>query len=200
MNKLIILGASGHGKVIADIAANVGYTDIVFLDDDITIKECSGFPVVGKTSLAKSMAGDKIIAIGNASVRESIHRDIKLITLIHPNAVIGRNVEIGEGSVVMAGAVINPDTKIGKGCIINTASSVDHDCIINDYVHVAVGAHICGTVCIGEKVWIGAGAIIINNIEICDKCKIGAGTVVIDNIDKNGVYAGVPARLIRGNE
>lgn len=200
MNKLIILGASGHGKVIADIAVNVGYTDIVFLDDDITIKECSGFPVVGKTSLAKSMAGDKIIAIGNASVRESIHRDIKLITLIHPNAVIGRNVEIGEGSVVMAGAVINPDTKIGKGCIINTASSVDHDCIINDYVHVAVGAHICGTVCIGEKVWIGAGAIIINNIEICDKCKIGAGTVVIDNIDKNGVYAGVPARLIRGNE
>jgi len=196
MNKLIVLGASGHGKVIADIAVNVGYTDIVFLDDDINIKECSGFPVVGKTSLAKSMAGDKIIAIGNASVRKSIHRDIKLISLIHPNAVIGRNVEIGEGSVVMAGAVVNPDTKIGKGCIINTASSVDHDCVVGNYSHIAVGAHLCGTVDVGDCCWIGAGAVVSNNITIESCVTIGAGAVVIRDVPAKCTVVGNPAKPI----
>ena len=174
MNKLIIVGASGHGKVIADIAINVGYKDIVFLDDDVSIKECSGFPVVGTCSIVKNMEGDKIIAIGNAGVRERIHQDISLITLIHPDAVIGRNVEIGEGSVVMAGAIINPDSRIGKGCIINTASSVDHDCVVGNYSHIAVGAHLCGTVGVGDCCWIGAGAVVSNNITIGSCVTIGA--------------------------
>ena len=69
MNKLIIIGASGHGKVIADIAVKLGYENIVFLDDDVAIKECAGFPVVGKTDEAINMDGDKVVAIGNARIR-----------------------------------------------------------------------------------------------------------------------------------
>ena len=193
MNRLIIIGASGHGKVVADIAINVGYQDIVFLDDDETINECLGFPVVGRTSLVNSMIGDKIIAIGNATVREQIHLNNELVTLIHPDAVIGKNVEIGEGSVVMAGAVINPDTKIGRGCIINTCSSVDHDCFVNDYTHIAVGAHLCGNVSVGNHCWIGAGAIVSNNLSICADVVVGAGALVIKNIKEPGVYIGIPA-------
>ena len=197
MKKLIIIGASGHGKVIADIAVRNGYEDIVFLDDDENVKECAGFPVIGKTVEAKEMDGDKIVAIGNPKIRERIQEEISgVITLIHPDAVISRRVEIGEGSVIMAGAVINTDVVIGRGCIINTAASVDHDCILGNYVHVSVGAHLSGTVDVGEKTWIGAGATVSNNVNICGDCMIGAGTVVIKDIDKPGTYVGVPAREI----
>lgn len=192
MNKLIIIGASGHGKVIADIAVKNGYADIVFLDDDESVKECSGFPVVGKTALMRQMDGDKIVAIGNADIRERMMNEITCVTLIHPKAVISRRIEIGEGSVVMAGAVINSDSKIGKGCIVNTGASIDHDCIIDDYCHVSVGAHVAGTCYIGESSWIGAGATVSDNVNICRRCMIGAGAVVIKDITESGTYNGVP--------
>ena len=195
MKKLVIIGASGHGKVIADIAVKNEYEDIVFLDDNEHITECAGFPVVGKTSEAETIEGDKIVAIGNAKIRERIQRNITdVVTLIHPNAVISRRVEIGEGTVVMAGAVINSDAVIGKGCIINTGSSVDHDCRVGDYSHISVGVHVAGTVEIGTRTWIGAGATVSNNIKICGDCMIGAGAVVVKSIEKEGTYVGVPAK------
>lgn len=195
LKRLVIIGASGHGKVIADIAAKNGYENIVFLDDNENIKECAGFKVIGKTSEATRIIGDKIIAIGNAEIRERLMKEIKTITLIHPNAVVSRRVEIGEGSVVMAGAVINSDVYIGKGCIINTSASVDHDCKLEDYVHVSVGAHVAGTCNIGKKTWVGAGATISNNIDICDNCMVGAGAVVVNDINSKGIYIGVPAKV-----
>lgn len=197
MNRLIIIGASGHGKVIADIAVKNGYEDIVFLDDDESIKECAGFPVIGKTQDVKALEGDKIVAIGNAAIRERIQKEIEPVTLIHPDAVIGRRVDLGKGTVVMAGAIINSDTVIGEGCIINTAASVDHDCVVEDYSHIAVGAHLCGTVHIGRSTWIGAGATVSNNIEICGGCMIGAGAVVIKNIEIKCTAVGNPAEPIK---
>lgn len=203
MKNLIIIGASGHGKVIADIAVQNGYEDIVFLDDDPCIKECAGFPVVGKTSMVANLDGDIIVAIGNAKIRERIQGSIrnqerlKLVTLIHPHAVISRRVEIGDGSVVMAGAVINSDAVIGTGCIINTGASVDHDCKVGDFAHISVGAHVAGTCRIGKRTWIGAGAVVSNNVNICGDCLIGAGAVVIRNMEESGTYVGCPARKIR---
>ena len=193
LKKLVIIGASGHGKVIADIAVKNGYENIVFLDDDENIKLYAGFPVVGKTKEAQCMSEDKIVAIGNAQIREQIQKELdNVTTLIHPSAVIGRRVTIGSGSVVMAGAVINSDAVIGEGCIINTGSSVDHDCNIGDFCHISVGAHVAGTCKIGERTWIGAGATVSNNINICSDCMIGAGAVVIKDIDKSDTYVGIP--------
>ena len=197
MNKLIIIGASGHGKVIADIAVRNGYTEIVFLDDDSNISECAGYPVVGKTSKEKEMPGDKIVAIGNAKIRERIQNEIQTITLIHPDATISRRVRIGNGSVIMAGAVINSDAVIGEGCIVNTGASVDHDCQIQSFSHISVGAHVAGTCEIGTRTWIGAGATVSNNVNICNDCMIGAGAVVIENIEESGTYVGVPAKRIK---
>lgn len=198
VKRLVIIGASGHGKVIADIALLNGYEDIVFLDDDENLKECAGFPVVGKTGEAVKLDGDKIVAIGNAKIRERIQEGLNdVVTLIHPDAVISRRVTIGNGSVVMAGAVINSDVVIGRGCIINTGASVDHDCQISDFVHVSVGAHVAGTCEIGMRTWIGAGATVSNNVNICGDCMIGAGALVIKNIDKPGTYVGSPARKIK---
>lgn len=197
--RLIIIGASGHGKVVADIASLNGYKNIVFLDDDESVKECGGYPVIGKSS-AVDADGVLFVAIGNSEIRKQImdrYKDMHFPVLIHPNAVIADGVEIGDGTVIMAGAVINSGSKLGKGIIVNTCSSIDHDCKINDFVHIAVGAHLCGTVNVGNGTLIGAGATVINNITICDGCKIGAGATVIKSIEESGTYVGVPARNIK---
>lgn len=201
LSRLVIVGASGHGKEIADIAKLNGYDDIVFLDDDESVDECAGYPVVGRSSDFSKVEKDVVIAIGNAKIRSRIQEQyesqgVHLVTLIHPNATVADSAQIGVGSVVMAGAVINPYAKLGKGCIVNTCASVDHDCEVRDYVHVAVGAHLCGTVSIGEYTWVGAGATVSNNISICPECMIGAGAVVVKNIEDAGAYVGVPAGKI----
>ena len=204
MNRLIIIGASGHGKVVADIASHCGYKEILFLDDNDTLKSCMGFPVVGKSSDVETYKDcDFFVAIGNPNIREKVLRklqnsQVNTITLIHPDAVITDSVSIGIGTVVMAGVVINPDSRIGKGCIINTGATVDHDNVIEDYVHVSVGAHLAGTVYVGKGTWIGAGAVVSNNVNICGNCMFGAGAVVVKDIYEPGTYVGVPAEKIDG--
>lgn len=200
MRELIIIGAGGHGKVAADIAKLNGYEHIMFLDDDGSIRSCSGYDVVGRAEDYKKYLcrSDFFVAIGNAPIREQIIEEIEsdegiMTTLVHPDAVIAAQVEIGSGTVVMAGAVINPGSRIGIGCIVNTSSSIDHDCVVGNYCHIAVGAHLAGTVNVGNGTWIGAGAIVSNNVNICGGCMIGAGAVVIKNIDEAGIYIGVPA-------
>lgn len=201
MKQLVIIGASGHGKVVADIARKNGYEDISFLDDNTALKECGGYPVVGTSGQYYLFDCDMIVAIGNPQIRERIqdqleHDGKQFPVLIHPHACIAENVQIGRGTVVAAGAVVNPGTRIGRGCIINTCSSVDHDCEVADFVHVSVGAHVAGTCMIGQRTWIGAGSTVSNNIAICPDCMIGAGAVVIRNIERAGIYAGVPAKVI----
>ena len=199
--RLIILGASGHGKVAADIAIRSGYEEILFLDDNPEARECLGWPVVGRVSEADGYQGDFFVAIGNPTVRERIQNKLEgqgknLALLIHPSAILGIGVTIGKGSILMAGVVVNPCAEIGKGCILNTTASVDHDCKVGDYVHVSVGAHIAGTVTIGAKTWIGVGAAVKNNVTIAQNCMIGAGATVVRSITEAGTYIGTPARKI----
>lgn len=199
MRRLVIIGASGHGKVIADIALKNRYREIVFLDDNENIHKCGDYPVVGRISEVKSIDADIIVAIGNASIRKRIQESLdesEIVTLIHPDAVVAEDVAIGVGTVIMAGSVINSGTKIGRGCIINTCSSVDHDCVVGDYVHISVGAHVAGTCQLGDKTWVGAGATVSNDVNICSGCVIGAGAAVIKSIEKTGTYVGVPVRRI----
>ena len=198
--KLILIGASGHGKVIADIAKKNGYAEIAFLDDNEAITQCSGYSVLGPTATANQYSDcDFIVSVGNSVIRQKIQERLEreglsVVSLVHPDAVVAEDVKIGEGTVVMAGAVINPSATIGKGCIINTCSSVDHDCVIEDYVHVSVGAHVAGTVHIGQRTMVGAGATVINNVAVAGDCTVGAGAVVVKDIELKGIYKGVPAR------
>lgn len=198
--QLVIIGASGHGKVIADIAEKNGYAGIVFLDDNKAVMTCSKYAVIGTSGDAMQYSNsDFVVGIGNAEIRKRIQeqlleKGLHIATLVHPKAVVAPDVFLGVGTVVMAGAVINPGTTIGNGCIINTGATVDHDNIIGDYVHVSVGSHLAGTVHIGKETWIGAGAIVSNNVSICEKCTIGAGAVVVNEITDSDTYIGVPAR------
>lgn len=202
MKQLVIIGASGHGKVVADVAKQCGYEQIFFLDDSESVNDCCGYPVVGKCSNFAAFDCDIIVAIGNPTIREKLINMLEeagkhIPILVHPHASISEHISIGKGTVIVAGAVVNPEVVIGEGCIINTCSSVDHDCVVGDYVHVAVGAHVAGTVKIGDRTWIGAGATISNNVNICPDCMIGAGAVVVKDICEEGTYIGVPARKIR---
>ena len=206
MKKLVIIGASGHGKVIADLAEQTHkYEEINFLDDNRLLH---GSPfakgkVIGDTQLARALIKEKeydfFIAIGNAEIREKITEELlgygaEIPVLIHPFSSIADDVIIGAGTAVMAGAVINAGSRIGKGVIINTCASVDHDNVISDYVHVSVGAHTAGSVKIGKYTWIGIGAVVSNNLSVTDHVVLGAGAVVVKNIDTSGTYIGVPAK------
>ena len=197
MNKIVIIGAGGHGRVVADIARACGYEEIVFLDDADRILASGKIADFIKYKENASF----VVAIGNSKVREKIQNQLldngcEIARLIHPNSVIGSNVYIGIGTVVMAGTVINNGARIGDGVIINTSSSVDHDDVIGDYSHVSVGAHLAGTVEVGNHTWIGVGSAVSNNVSICEKCMIGAGAVVVKNIEESGTYIGVPARKL----
>jgi sugar O-acyltransferase (sialic acid O-acetyltransferase NeuD family) len=203
-NKLIIIGASGHGKVVADIAIKMNkWQSIAFLDDDESIKRSMGLEVIGKTADAFTYKeeADFFVAIGSNTTREKIQeklieQGLNVVSLIHPSAVIGTDVEIGIGTAVMAGIVINSSTRIGNGCIINTSSSLDHDNIIEDYVHISPGVRTAGSVVIGKSTWLGIGSVISNNVNICSGCKVGAGAVVVKDITEPGTYVGVPVRKI----
>jgi sugar O-acyltransferase (sialic acid O-acetyltransferase NeuD family) len=200
MNKLIIIGAGGHGKVLADNALKNGYTDVCFVDDRMT-GSCMDFPIVGVCAdIPKLNDGntDFIIGIGNNAVRKRIAEtyDVRWVTLIHPSAQIAVNVSVGKGTAVMAGAVINACATVGAHCIINTHAVVEHDNVLEDYVHISPNAALGGAVRIGERSWIGLGTAVINNIDICKNCIVGAGAVVVHNITESGTYISVPARKL----
>ena len=195
MNKLIIIGAGGHGKVAADNALKNGYTDICFVDDHST-GECMGFPIVGTSTDIQALNDGKtdfIIGIGNNAVRKKIAEanDVNWVTLIHPSAQIAVNVSVGKGTVVMAGAVINACAAVGDHCIINTRAVIEHDNVIEDYVHISPNAALGGTVRVGTRTWIGMGANVINNVDVCADVIVGAGSVVLRDIKKSGTFYGI---------
>ena len=198
----MIVGAGGHGKVLADLAEKTGeYSRITFLDD-VLVGSCAGYEILGKCEDYLKFIEDYcfIVAIGNAEIRQRIQLQLEesnaqIEILVHPNAVVSKNVIIGCGTVIVAGAIVNTDVQIGKGVIINTSSSVDHDCKIGDFAHISVGTHLAGNVKIGANSMISAGSVVINNIEICENVVVGAGAVVIKNIEESGTYIGVPAKI-----
>lgn len=201
MNRLIIIGAGGHGKVIADSAAKNGYTDIAFVDDNAT-GACMELPIIGNSDDIERLNDGKtdfIIGVGNNVTRQRIAEsyDVNWVSLIHPSAQIAINTTIGKGTVIMAGAIVNSVATIGCHSIINTGAIVEHDNVIGDYVHLSPRATLSGTVKVGDRTWIGTGANVINNVSICEDVTLGVGSVVIRDITEKGVYVGSPARKIK---
>jgi sugar O-acyltransferase (sialic acid O-acetyltransferase NeuD family) len=203
MRPLVILGAGGHGKVVADAAAASGeFSSISFLDDSFPdTLEVSGWQVIGKLGdISKQAPGcAAIVALGDNDLRSEwlgklIGLGIEVATIRHPMAIVAERVSIGEGTVLMAGSVINIDASVGKGCIINTGSTIDHDCLLGNCVHVSPGASLGGGVVVGECAWIGIGACVIHNINIGARCIVGAGSVVLQPVENGATVGGCPAK------
>ena len=205
MKRLAILGASGHGKVIADAALLTGWDEVIFYDDAWPEKELNGrWPIVGNTVslLKRELPFDGVIVgIGNNKVRlektqQLAQLALPVVTIVHPSAVISPFSTIGCGSVVLASAVVQIDTSIGRATVINTSASVDHDCVLEDGVHISPGAHLAGGVCVGARSWVGIGASIKQLIQIGADVTIGAGAVVVADVADSVTVVGVPARIL----
>lgn len=200
---IILYGAGGHGKVIADAVEKEGKFSIAgFLDSKAT-GTAFDLPILGGESAIPALKEKGItaavVSIGAGDARKSVQEMLKIagmtiVTVCHPSAQVARGASIGEGTVLMPGAVVGPDTVIGEGCIINTAATVDHDCVIGAFTHIAPGANIAGGVIIGALSHIGIGAALKQGVRIGNNVTVGAGSVVLEDL-ANGVTAyGVPAK------
>lgn len=207
MSKLAILGASGHGKVVADTAEQCGWNDMVFYDDAWpSLDGIAGmsWPIIGNSdALFQSLSQYQgvVVAIGNNATRHRLmHRLMRegapLVSLIHPRAVVSRYVDIGPGTVVFAGVVVNAGASIGAGCILNTGCSVDHDCRLDQAVHISPGARLSGAVQVGQCSWVGVGACVRQQIVIGHDVTVGAGAIVVTDVADNVTVIGNPARLM----
>lgn len=205
MNRgLLILGAGGHGRVVADVALELGFRRIAFLDDatngpDVDI----GIPVLGPLQLAETLLEEwplACVAIGNNQRRQELYESLQnagfaMPALVHRSAVVSRFARLGDGVVVAAGAVINAGAEIGDACIVNTGARIDHDCVIGEATHVAPGATLSGGVVTGARVWLGTGCAVKQGVRIVDDAFVGVGAAVVCDLATAGTYIGVPARL-----
>ncbi len=197
---LAILGAGGHGRVVADCAIGAGWADVAFFDDNPSAH--SQVKVRGTTNelfgTVRSFGG-VIVAFGDNRLRLSVYRRLvdvgaAPISVVHPFAFVSNTATIGPGTVVIAGAVVNAGAQVGVACILNTGCSIDHDSVLADGVHVSPGARIAGEVNVGERTWIGIGASIRHQIVIGSDVIVGAGAAVVKNVPDGLRVVGVPAR------
>lgn len=207
---LIIWGASGHARVVADIVRlTKRYTVFGFLDDIDDSRKGTifcGAKILGGQEQFETLKNNNIsnfiLGFGDCEARLALSIKLTdfgftLITVIHPSAVIASDVIIGSGSTIMAGVVVNSGTVINENVIINTSASIDHDCVIEKGVHISPGVHVGGGVTIGTGTWIGIGAIIKNKIEIGHNVVVGAGAVVLNDIPDGVTAFGVPAKVFK---
>ncbi|WP_298953082.1 acetyltransferase [uncultured Nonlabens sp.] len=196
MDEIYIYGASGHGKVVLDIAVRLGFKISGFIDDNPILETFESYKVF--KSLPKG--GKYVIAIGDNTIREKIASQCPnniIVALVHDTAIIASNVHIATGTIVAASAVVNASSTIKCNSIINTGAIVEHDCIIEDFVHISPNATICGGVTVGRGTHIGAGAVVIPGVKIGDRCTIGAGTVVLKDVANGVTMVGNPGRVIK---
>ena len=196
---IYLYGASGHAKVIIELAELLALPIGGLIDKNPHLHELLGYTVSVHEPEIHREHKSFIISIGNNQIRKKIAQslEVNFINLIHPHSNISKRASIGEGSVVMAGVAVNCSTQIGKHVILNTNCSVDHDCIIEDFVHISPNAALAGSVLVGEGSHIGIGASVIQGIKIGKWCTIGAGTVIIKDIPDFATVVGNPGRIIK---
>lgn len=211
MERILLLGASGHAKLIIDTVEKEGRYFIAGLLDENKPRgtEWFGYPILGKiTELAARMeeadARAGIVAIGDNWVRNQIASmvsriapEFSYVTTIHPSAQVARGVSMGEGTVVMAATAINADARVGRHCYVSTKASLDHDSEMGDFSSLGPGATVGGSVRIGAGSAIALGASVIHGIRIGEHTVIGAGATVVRDVGDRVVAYGVPVRVVR---
>jgi sugar O-acyltransferase (sialic acid O-acetyltransferase NeuD family) len=195
---IVVFGAGGHAKVVIDIIRQEAKFEIQAIVDPITTRtELYGYSIC--CDHADLKPGAFVVAIGDNKVRKTVFETMRTagwspVAVSHPSAILAPDVEVGAGTVIMAGAVINPATIIGENCIINTGTTIDHDCQIGSHSHMAPGCNLAGTVTTGEGVFLGIGAKVIPGIKIGQWSVAGAGAVMVRDVLEDTVVVGVPAR------
>lgn len=214
MDRIVVIGASGHAKVITDIIEENGQNEIFgFIDSFKKIgTKILGYEVIGDERqipylIKKEGITKGIIAIGDNWLRKEMFKKIKAIShnfeyvsAIHPSAIISNYSTIGRGVAIMAGAVINAEARVEDFSIVNTKASLGHESILKKYGSLSSGVIVGGSVHIGPFTAISIGATIINNISIGKHSVIGAGAVVTKNIGNFQVVYGIPAKFVHNRK
>lgn len=214
MNKIFIFGASEHAKYTIDIIEQEKKHEIVGVLDDSMPKNSlfEGYRVLGKIENLQECIDSwqvhkGIIAIGDNFTRLTIYKRIKklvpnfsFVSAIHPSVILGKNVAIGEGSLLMAGVIINNDTRLGEHTFIGTKTSIDHDSIVEDFASFSPGCTTGGSVKIGYCTAICLSASLIHGISIGRHSVIGAGSIVNKDIQDGVLAYGIPAKPVRKRE
>lgn len=208
--RFVIWGAGGHGRVVHDVLVACGDEVVGFVDRNppgshLSIGGAVRLPVASEAELAGGTLpfGATAVACGVGDCAGRLagflawsgrHRSP---ARVHPSAILGTGVQVGEGSVVMPGVVINAGARIGRAAIVNTSAVVEHDCVLDDGVHVSPGAVLCGDVQVGRATWIGAGAVIIPGRRLGAGVTVGAGSTVLVDVPDGTTVVGSPARPTR---
>ena len=211
MQRIIVVCAGGHGRVVADIlaAARLAGDDVLpvgFVDDTAALAGAtvSGLPVLGPISALRSLQHDAIvIALGDNPLRRGLSERLvssgeRLCCAVHPRATVAASVQMADGSVICAGAVLQPGVKLGRGVIINTCASADHDTTVGDFAHLSPGATVGAYVAIGDEALVAVGASVVGGRQVGARSVIGAGAVVVRDIPADVVAFGNPARIQAG--
>jgi sugar O-acyltransferase (sialic acid O-acetyltransferase NeuD family) len=206
---VVVVGAGGHGHVVADIlSANrrrgSAVSSVGFVDDraESQFPSRPGHPWLGTIAHLPRIDHDAVVvAIGDNDVRARVMCVLaaggeRFVTAQHPTAIVGDDVEIGDGGMVCAGAVIVTGSRIGRGVIVNTGATIDHHTTIGDYVHIAPGVHLGGEVSIGERTLVGIGAVVLPRVSIGARAIVGGGAVVTRDVPAGATVVGIPARRI----
>jgi sugar O-acyltransferase (sialic acid O-acetyltransferase NeuD family) len=207
---LIILGAGGHGRVVADAALSSGRRVLSFVDEGSTMPEMHGVPVrrldvAGALDLASQHDAELVVAIGDNRTRKKLQEELaaagaRLASVLHPSSVIASSATIGRGTVILACAVVGVDARIADGCIVNTGARVDHDGNIGAFSHLSPGATLGGQVSLGEGVHLAVGVSVRNRVHIGAWSIIGVGAAVVQDVPESVMAYGVPARVVRSLE
>ena len=208
---IVLIGSSGHAKVVIDVIEKEGKYRIRGLIDSLkpAAGKVFGYEILGgEETIPELLASREIqgglIAVGDNWTRHllvekvrSLSPGFQFVSAVHPLAVTARGVTIGAGSVLMAGVVVNSDSKIGDFCILNTKASLDHDCVMHDFSSLAPQATTGGNVTIGAFSAVSMGAAIIQGLKLGEHSVLGAGALAVDDIPGHCIAYGIPARVIR---
>lgn len=204
---VIVIGAGGHARVVADALRAAEREVLGFTDTDLTRHgaQLDGVLVLGGDEmLATYRAANVVLANGIGSIgvptrRRAVHEALvadgwRFTTVLHPRATVSPHARLEEGAQVMAGAVVQPGAVIGVGSIVNTGALVDHDCVLGAHCHVAPGATLSGEVHLGTECHVGTGAVVVQGVRLGARTLIGAGAVVVRDHSGAATLVGVPAR------
>jgi UDP-perosamine 4-acetyltransferase len=206
---IVIIGAGGHAKVIADALRAAGEPILGFTDEDplthgtrlLGLPVLGGDDVIAARSIDAVRLANGIGSIGSPTRRRDIYLKFRalgyaFVTIVHPRAVISPAAELEEGAQVMAGAVIQPGVVVGVNSIVNTAAIVDHDCVIGQHCHIAPGCVLSGGIVVGDECHVGTGATIRQGVKLGSRTVVGVGAAVVSDFGGEGTLVGVPARVV----
>ena len=200
--RVVVLGAGGHARVVLALLTSAkSYEVVAVLDDDAAKwgSSLDGISISGPIDAVADVPHDlAVIAVGDNRQRREISQRVQVrwATLIHPHSWVEKGVEIGEGSVVLAGSVVQPGSQIGAHVVLNSGVIVDHDCTVAAFSHLAPGVAVAGSVAIGEGVLMGVGSAAVPGASIGSWSRVGAGAVVVTDIPAGVDAVGVPARVV----